>query len=307
MYFSLSLRGHPKIKKMLKRFRFFFPTIGQCWIILLLTVAGQLLASLAVMPLMNRFKDSSFVTLFLPYVLTFVIPFLYIYLKGRSAEREYEVTGSPEPAVLDRNDFGRLHPVELFIVLAISVYAFSFASDPLNVWMPAPEWFTDLMKQVTGGDSLFWSFLTVGIMAPVLEETVCRGVICRGLLRHYRSPWPAILWSALIFAVMHLNPWQGIPAFLMGVYFGWIYYRTGSLKATMFLHFVNNGTAVLLEHFSETVSTNESLYDLFPDKDLYWLCTALCIALFVFANVLFLNKYLPKPETNNSQYARKEE
>jgi len=46
-----------------------------------------------------------------------------------------------------------------------------------------------------------------------------------------------------------MNPWQGLNCFLLGLLMGYVYYKTGSLWLTMLLHFVNNGTVVVLEQF----------------------------------------------------------
>jgi membrane protease YdiL (CAAX protease family) len=51
--------------------------------------------------------------------------------------------------------------------------------------------------------------------------------------------------SAAFFAVLHMNPWQAIPAFLLGLLFGYLYYKTGSLKLTMLMHCVNNTLAAV--------------------------------------------------------------
>ena len=67
----------------------------------------------------------------------------------------------------------------------------------------------------------------------------------RGLLNKV-SPAAAISISAAFFAVIHLNPWQAIPAFVLGLLFGLVYYKTGSLKLTMLMHCVNNTMAALL-------------------------------------------------------------
>ena len=39
---------------------------------------------------------------------------------------------------------------------------------------------------------------------------------------------------------------QALPAFLLGVVFGYVYYKTGSLKLTMLMHFVNNTMALIM-------------------------------------------------------------
>jgi membrane protease YdiL (CAAX protease family) len=124
--------------------------------------------------------------------------------------------------------------------------------------------FMNLMKQLTGGP--FWSsFLTVAIMAPIFEEWLCRGMVLRGLLVKMKPSW-AIILSALFFALIHANPWQALNAFLIGVLMGYIYYKTGSLKLTMLIHFINNGTAVILSHI-ESLKEYDFWIDIFGKTD----------------------------------------
>jgi hypothetical protein len=108
------------------------------------------------------------------------------------------------------------------------------------------EMIEKVMEDMTGGP--FWSsFLTVAIFAPIFEEWLCRGMVRRGLLTKMKPGW-AIVVSALFFAVIHANPWQALNAFMIGLVMGYVYYKTGSLILTMIIHFVNNGTSVVLSH-----------------------------------------------------------
>ena len=117
------------------------------------------------------------------------------------------------------------------------------------------DMFMDVMQQITGGP--FWSsFLVTAIFAPVFEEWLCRGMVLRGLLAKVKPGW-AIVISALFFALIHMNPWQALNAFIIGLIMGYIYYRSGSLWLTMLIHFVNNGFAVIMTQFS---SMEESDY-----------------------------------------------
>ena len=154
------------------------------------------------------------------------------------------------------------------------------------------DMFTELMKQVTGGP--FWaSFLVVAIFAPIFEEWMCRGMVLRGLLTKMKPVW-AIVVSALFFAVIHANPWQALNAFLLGLVMGYVYYKTGSLILTMIIHFVNNGTAVVL-------SNVESLkdYDYWIDilgKQNYTIvflvsCVILAACLWVFSRIKLENPW----------------
>lgn len=80
------------------------------------------------------------------------------------------------------------------------------------------------------------------VLAPIFEETIFRGVLLRGLLTRY-SPLFSILVSSLLFALIHINISQILPALLLGLLFGLIFVKTHSLIFTGFLHFVANLTA----------------------------------------------------------------
>ncbi len=111
-------------------------------------------------------------------------------------------------------------------------------------WAKAYEDLMDIMGQLTGGP--FWSsFLLTAIFAPIFEEWLCRGMVLRGLLASRMKPGWAIVLSAAFFAFIHMNPWQALNAFLIGLVMGYVYYRTGCLWLTMLIHFLNNGFAVV--------------------------------------------------------------
>ncbi|MCS3736592.1 CPBP family intramembrane glutamic endopeptidase [Mucilaginibacter dorajii] len=77
-----------------------------------------------------------------------------------------------------------------------------------------------------------------------MEELLCRGIVLGGLLKNY-PPYKAILISALFFALIHLNPWQALPAFFSGLFLGWIFYKTKSVIPGMIIHATNNGLVML--------------------------------------------------------------
>lgn len=84
------------------------------------------------------------------------------------------------------------------------------------------------------------AFITICILAPILEESIFRGFILQGLLNSKTHPIWAIFFSGILFGFAHLNPWQFIGAGILGICFGFIYWRTGSLLLCIFLHFINN-------------------------------------------------------------------
>jgi hypothetical protein len=173
----------------------------------------------------------------------------------------------------------------VFVVLA--TLALAFCSDAILALMPdMPEWLENMLKGITSENNLILNFLLVSIFAPLFEEWLCRGMVLRGLLNAKKadgnrrmSPAWAIVISAVFFALIHLNPWQAIPAFIIGLLFGYIYYRTGSLKLTMLMHCVNNTFAVICGQI-ESLKDMDSWLDVLPGQQ-YWLLFAACAILLV--------------------------
>lgn len=100
-----------------------------------------------------------------------------------------------------------------------------------------------------------WGYLTIGILAPLAEEVVFRGAILKSLLATRLSPLSAVMFSAIFFAIVHVNPAQMPHAFLAGLLLGWMYFRTGSILPGMCLHWVNNSAAYVM-------------YNVFPNPDM---------------------------------------
>lgn len=94
---------------------------------------------------------------------------------------------------------------------------------------------------------LWASFLFMVILAPLGEELVFRKVLMDRTRRF--GDTPAVLISALFFALFHGNLFQFFYAFLLGLLLGYLYARTGKLRWSVALHAIVNfmgGPLVLL-------------------------------------------------------------
>ena len=88
--------------------------------------------------------------------------------------------------------------------------------------------------------------LAIGVLGPICEEVVFRGGVMRPLLHRGVHVWHAILLSAVLFGLIHMN-WAQIPfAIVVGISYGMVYARTQSLVITSFCHIANNLTSVVL-------------------------------------------------------------
>lgn len=105
------------------------------------------------------------------------------------------------------------------------------------------------------------SFIFLAVLfAPIAEEVLFRGIVTQLLLNKYH-PTKAIIISALIFALIHVNPSQIPGAFVMGLLFGWIFHKTGSLIPCIIMHFINNAIACLpnTEQIDSLIQNNSTI------------------------------------------------
>ena len=72
------------------------------------------------------------------------------------------------------------------------------------------------------------SALSIAVAAPLTEELMFRGVI-QTQLERAMPVWAAVVVQAVLFGVVHGTPIQMVYAFLLGLVFGFLRSRTGSI------------------------------------------------------------------------------
>lgn len=113
---------------------------------------------------------------------------------------------------------------------------------------------------VASGD-LWETILFVVIIAPIMEEWLFRKQIL-GRLRVYGEK-RAIVFSALVFALFHMNIFQFFYAFGLGLVFGYMYVRTSKLRYSILLHMLVNfqGSVVALWLEKQLVDASGNMID----------------------------------------------
>ena len=132
-------------------------------------------------------------------------------------------------------------PKPLFLSTLL-VFTSMFALNIFVQWFPLKNNLTDLFVGLSHNPL---GIISLAFLGPLLEEVLFRGAIQGLLMRYFGRPWPAIIVAALVFGVFHMNPVQIVYATLLGIVFGWIYYRTGSLMSVIVGHVLNNSLAVI--------------------------------------------------------------
>ena len=84
------------------------------------------------------------------------------------------------------------------------------------------------------------------VLAPLAEEVFFRGLLQSMLRRYLGRPWGAILVTSLLFAAVHGEYYDTVPAlFVLGVALGYNYERCGRLYPSILIHMIFNGVSVL--------------------------------------------------------------
>jgi uncharacterized protein len=169
----------------------------------------------------------------------------------------------------------------------------------VEVWMRASEdsaeTVTKLMLEGTSVMDLIVNLFIVAVLAGVGEEFFFRGLLQSIFVKKYgskslaktgkRSDWSmhAAIWTvAFLFSAIHLQFYGFIPRFLLGAWFGYLLWWTGSIWVPVMAHFTNNALSTIFVY-----SENKGLITDDPDKwglnETWWLCLISIILLTVCA------------------------
>lgn len=96
------------------------------------------------------------------------------------------------------------------------------------------------MAEVAGLGVDVWAIIAAVILAPIGEELLCRGLTLKFAEKSFGKFWIANVLQALLFGVLHANWVQGIYAFGIGLFLGWLVKRYKTILPAMLVHFVIN-------------------------------------------------------------------
>lgn len=164
-----------------------------------------------------------------------------------------------------RDNFG-IRFIAVGIVIALGVGGVSslwldFAYNHLrNVPLISSEieGFETMYEDIESG-SYFWSLLSLGIIGPISEEILFRGVVFKLLERAVKKPAFAIIVSGVAFGVWHESIIQGVYTAVMGVVLGYVYYKTKDIRMSILIHVFNNVSSTLPPQL-DTDAVNYGLY-----------------------------------------------
>lgn len=179
-------------------------------------------------------------------------------------------------------------PITVYALLLVVTIGLSIVLEPMVELIPMPDTIKKLFETLFKNTWL--SFILISLIGPVMEELLMRGIILDGLLNQLK-PKQAILFSAILFGLIHLNPWQFIPAFAIGLVLGWIYWQTKSLWPCIFIHVLNNTLSSVIVYFTKDpmVTTRKLAGD-----DITYYLVFVCAAILFAGGLWALDKFFNK-------------
>lgn len=159
----------------------------------------------------------------------------------------------------------------------------------------------DVLAQMLGTTE---GYFVICMLAPLAEEIVFRGAVIRSIVEWGRNrrlkhidagntaavyslsdtkiQWVAIIISAVLFAIAHLNPAQMPHALVVGILLGWLFVETGSIVPGFLFHWINNSAAYVMVKLFPSMPIDAPLEEYFSGNTIAMyqaVISSLCIAL----------------------------
>lgn len=159
--------------------------------------------------------------------------------------------------------FARFRRIKISSVFMIIL--FTFLAMPLTVVINAISMLVvDNTVAAISGDVLELPFILmlfiIGIFGPFSEELVFRGVVYQGYKKS-GTAFQAMILSALLFALMHMNINQAAYAFVIGLIMILLVEATGSIWSSVLFHVVFNSEQVCMMYLMDLIPGMGSLQE----------------------------------------------
>lgn len=180
--------------------------------------------------------------------------------------------------------FRKIHPFVIlpaaFMMLLIAVladYLVYFTERIMPVAVTIEEKYRTLMHY-TGAGSFVYKLAFLSFLPAFCEEVLFRGFCQTGLMRYYGNTLGVVI-TAAMFSVAHLNPYYSHIYFVLGLWLGYLFLKTGSLWVPITCHAVNNAWTYFSHAFGFTL----------PERDVFgWDDMAIISAVVVCLIIIFV-------------------
>lgn len=144
--------------------------------------------------------------------------------------------------------FGWVNLVLCVIITFVTLFGFSNLVNYFFFLLEKIGYSPDssLPLPLTNGWWLVINLIILAVIPAICEEIIYRGIILNGFRKFGKVN--AILLSSLFFALAHGSALQFIYQFILGAVLGYVLIKTGSIFASMLIHFLNNAIVIVYNY-----------------------------------------------------------
>lgn len=166
--------------------------------------------------------------------------------------------------ILKYTDANKIFPLIGFLLIPLILYFFypiinlSFFVNKIMPWI---NWnikdqheYKTLIDAILKDKSYFvfgLNFIMIALLPAICEEWIFRGVVQK-FFSEYINIHISIFVTSIIFSLIHNDFAAFLPRIILSMLLGYVFYISGSLWASIFLHAVNNGAQVILMYCNNT-------------------------------------------------------
>lgn len=195
----------------------------------------------------------------------------------------------------------------IFIVMLLSVPALNFIIN-WNAQVHLPDYLKDIevimrnmedsafettkvMLNTSSFFGLLSGVLVIGVLTGFGEELFFRGTMQRVIASNGMNPHVAIWLSAILFSILHFQFFGFIPRMLLGAFFGYLFFWTGSIWCSVFAHALNNSIVVVVSFLTNNGYINFEFDKIgLVDNGIPYI--ALVSVIFTVSTLYILKKYI---------------
>ncbi|MBC8214612.1 MAG: CPBP family intramembrane metalloprotease [Candidatus Marinimicrobia bacterium] len=216
-----------------ENYKRYFPTITQSIILCMLIVGVTIILSFSLILIVNPSNLKIDILVWINVPIFAIVLFIGWMWSKKPLHNYFQHKRVP------------LHFISVSIMTALGIIILiGDIENLIQYFFPISNNVLDMFEMLLSGGS---GVLAAIIMASVTEEVFFRGMILPGLARNY-GKIAGIFITAFLFGIIHLNPWQFLPAFIMGIYIGWIYLTTRNIWLCIGIHSFNNAIAAIPQY-----------------------------------------------------------
>lgn len=143
-----------------------------------------------------------------------------------------------------------------------------------------------MLQMKTIWDMLF-AVLVVGLLTAIAEEFLFRGALQTIMIRLTKNPHSAIWITAILFSAFHMEFFTFLPRVALGVFFGYFVMWSGSIWTSVWAHFLNNATQVVIMYLysQKKISLNPDDQHVFNYQSYALSLIIILILLFMYRNI----------------------